>query len=201
MTVTCLAFSGVIAEDGLDTQGLSVGPTAPIAGAWSWGRSELTARVPCRPLSTHSLARSMGSTRPPASAQRSRRDPSPVRHVPRRWPVPGADWRHGRQRVTIGWFGSSPQSRSTVCPSSTSTRSTPPTIRSLRRSPDSARSSKRCSRIRRSRRSLTSKRSAPQPRDRRTTTPWSSPSRRCSERTRPRSARSATRTRNGSPTW
>jgi len=31
MTVTCLAFSGVIAEDGLDTQGLSVGPTAPIA--------------------------------------------------------------------------------------------------------------------------------------------------------------------------
>lgn len=62
MTVTCLAFSGVIAEDGLDTQGLSVGPTAPIAGAWSWGRSELTARVPCRPLSTHSLARSMGST-------------------------------------------------------------------------------------------------------------------------------------------
>lgn len=34
MTVTCLAFSGVIAEDGLDTQGLSVGPTAPIAGAW-----------------------------------------------------------------------------------------------------------------------------------------------------------------------
>lgn len=49
MTVTCLAFSGVIAEDGLDTQGLSVGPTAPIAGAWSWGRSELTARVPCRP--------------------------------------------------------------------------------------------------------------------------------------------------------
>lgn len=109
MTVTCLAFSGVIAEDGLDTQGLSVGPTAPIAGAWSWGRSELTARVPCRPLSTHSLARSMGSTRPPASAQRSRRDPSPVRHVPRRWPVPGADWRHGRQRVTIGWFGSSPR--------------------------------------------------------------------------------------------
>lgn len=39
MTVTCLAFSGVIAEDGLDTQGLSVGPTAPIAGAWSWGHS------------------------------------------------------------------------------------------------------------------------------------------------------------------
>lgn len=32
MTVTCLAFSGVIAEDGLDTQELSVGPTAPIAG-------------------------------------------------------------------------------------------------------------------------------------------------------------------------
>ena len=32
MTVTCLSFSGVIAEDGLDTQELSVGPTAPIAG-------------------------------------------------------------------------------------------------------------------------------------------------------------------------
>ena len=35
MTVTCLAFSGVIAEDGVDTQELSVGPTAPIAGTLS----------------------------------------------------------------------------------------------------------------------------------------------------------------------
>ena len=32
MATTCLSFSGVIAEDGLDTQELSVGPTAPIAG-------------------------------------------------------------------------------------------------------------------------------------------------------------------------
>ena len=32
MATTCLSFSGVIAEDGVDTQELSVGPTAPIAG-------------------------------------------------------------------------------------------------------------------------------------------------------------------------
>ena len=50
MTVTCLAFSGVIAEDGLDTQELSVGPTAPIAGRVLLNAFDKRAREANEPL-------------------------------------------------------------------------------------------------------------------------------------------------------
>lgn len=65
MTVTCLAFSGVIAEDGLDTQGLSVGPTAPIArqrkcsdcepGRWRWCEPFRSHRRRDRPLPVRAM--------------------------------------------------------------------------------------------------------------------------------------------------